>query len=355
MVWMSNLPQAYHDADAPPPMFEEPGESDPTLEIDPWDLRKMQRRQLKRLRLAFVLTAVVCFALGGLFMRWRYKRQQVIVSINGRVITKDEFVHRMEVASGTATLQHMIDEIVQDQYARKMSVNVTPQEFDARYKTISSLPDFPAYLGSTHQSVDDVQRALRTEMMLNKITARKVSVSEADVALYYQVMSDKHNAFARFYTPPRVTIAVIATADRARILQARQELDHGARFEDLAARYSEDAGSKARGGEAPPITFGRTPYHKVPQVEAQLFAMRVGEVIGPIQIGSRWNLVFCREQEPEIIQSRKDVDYECRVGAMMARLSPATASQIHADYLAFRRSAIVRSFQPEYMTFIGGN
>jgi parvulin-like peptidyl-prolyl isomerase len=324
------------------------------IEVDHTTQRRAAQRRRTLTALAFLATALSCLALGGFLARQRYKAQKVIASVNGRIITEDEFLHRMEIVSGSQTLHRITNEILQDQYAKKRGVTVSQAELDARYQQISSMPDFPAYLADTHQSGLDVLNQLRMEMILNKIVALQVKPSEADVATYYRVMTDPTNPDARFYTPPRVTIAVITTGSHTNILKAKQALDQGARFEDLVATYSQDKVGKKNGGVLAPITRGRTAYSKAPGMEALLFGMKVGEVAGPVASGKRWTLIHCLRQEPEVIQPREQVDYECRVGAMMARLPKDMADKIHADYMAFRQSAAIHAFRPEYTKTFSG-
>jgi parvulin-like peptidyl-prolyl isomerase len=324
------------------------------IEVDRPAQRRAAQRQRTLTALAFLATALICLAFGGFLARQRYKAQKVIASVNGRIITEDEFMHRMEIVSGSQTLQSLTNEILQDQYAKKRGVTVTQTELDARYKRISTMPGFPAYLANTHQSDLDVLNQLRMEMILDKIVALQVKPSEADVTTYYRAMTDPTNPDARFYTPPRVTIAVITTGNYANLLKAKQALDQGARFEDLVATYSEDTVGKKSGGVLAPITRGRTAYSKAPGMEALLFGMKVGEVAGPVATGKRWILIHCLRQEPEVIQPREQVDYQCRVGAMMARLPKDTATQIHADYMAFRQSAAIHAFRPEYTKTFSG-
>jgi parvulin-like peptidyl-prolyl isomerase len=347
-------PGAAHDPEEAELPEEEPESIWQANEVDQQVEYGRQRQRRILAALIYLLTVVVCLAIGALWARQRYRAQKVIASINGQIITQDAFMHRMEVVTGSDTLLRMANEMLQDQYAKKMGVTVTQSEVDARYKLLSSKPDFPRYLANTHQSVEDVIYQLRNEMTLNKIIARQVKVREADIALYYRAMSDPRNPKACFYTPPCVSIAVIASRNKERIFKAKQELVNGADFARVAATYSDDRPSKDHGGELPPITRGRTTYSKVPGMEKIIFSMKEGETVGPLACGPVWNLFRCLKQEPEVIQSREQVDYECRVGAMMARLPKSTAAQIHADYLKFQQSAMMHAFRPEYIKVFGG-
>jgi parvulin-like peptidyl-prolyl isomerase len=348
---MMNPANDSDDADLPEDQQDEIWDDD---EIDLIAERKAQQRRRYFTVLGFLFTLIIGLSVGALWMRQRYKAQKVIVSINGQIINQDDFVHRMEMASGSTTLQRMANELLQDQYAKKLGVTVTKSEVDARFKQLSSRPDFPQYLANTHQGVEDVLNQLRMELTVNKIVSREVTVTDSDVALYYKLQTDKNNPQARFYTPPRVTIAVITTRNKERIQKAKQELDHGTDFEAIAAAYSDDLTSKDHGGELPPITRGRTVYTKIPGLEKVIFGMKVGETIGPVPFGPLWSIIRCLKQEPEVTQSRDQVDYECRVGTMMSKLPKSTAARIRSDYIKFQQNANIHTFRPEYKMVFGG-
>src|SRR5579871_5721945 len=185
-----------NDTDLPDPLEAEEDEVWDD-EIDLIEERKAQKRRRYFTVFGFLLTLIVGIAIGVLVMRQRYKAQQVIVSINGQVISQFDFVHRMEVAAGPQTLQRMANEMLQDQYAKKLGVIVKKDDVEARYKQVSSKPGFPQYLANTHQSVEDVFNQLRMELTVNQIVGKQVSVTDADVARYYKEQTDKSNPQSR--------------------------------------------------------------------------------------------------------------------------------------------------------------
>jgi foldase protein PrsA len=323
-------------------------------EVDMYEERKAQQRRRYLTILGFLLTLIFGLTIGALVTRQRYKAQKTIVTINGQIITQDDFVHRMEIASGAQTLQRMANEMLQDQYAKQLGVAVTQAEVNARYNQMRSRPEFAQYLANTHQSPEDVMNQIRLELIVNKIVGKNVPVTDAEVDRYYKEQIDRNNPQARFYTPPRVTIAVITTRNKERVLKAKRELDQGQDFTSVAAAYSDDMTSKDHGGELQPITKGRTIYSKIPGLEKLVFGMKVGEQIGPIPFGPLWSIIRCLKQEPEVILSREQVDYECRVGAMMAKLPKSTAARIRSDYITFQQKASIHTFRPEYKMVFGG-
>lgn len=321
---------------------------------DPIAEQKEQRRRRIYTIFSYVLTLVVGLTVGTLVTRQRYHAMKAIVSINGQTINEDGFVHRMEVASGRQTLERLANEMLQDQYAKKLGVVVTKEEVVARYRDLSSRPEFPQYMATTHQGPEDIANDIRLELTVNKIVGRNVTVTDAEARNYYKQQTDKSNPQARFYTPPKATIQVITSRDKSRVLAAKAELDRGADFNSVAAKYSDDLTSKDHGGELPPLVRGRTVYSRIKGLEEVVFDTKTGEQRGPIQFGPLWSILRCVKQEPDSVVPYDKVQYECRVGAMMSRLPPGTAKAIRDNYIKFQQSAVIHTFRPEYKMVFGG-
>lgn len=323
-------------------------------EIDPIAERREERRRRHLTILSYVLTLVVGLTVGTLVTRQHYHAMEVIVSINGQTINEDAFVHRMEVVAGRQTLERMANEMLQDQYAKKLGVVVTRDEVKARFKDLSNRPEFPQFMANTHQGVEDITNNIRMELTVNKIVGRDVTVSDTDIRNYYKQQTDKNNAQAKFYTPPKVTIQVITSRDKSRVLAAKAELDKDADFNGVAAKYSDDLTSKDHGGELPPITRGRTIYSHIKGLESIIFNLKPGEQRGPLQFGSLWCVLRCLKQESESTMPYDKVQYECRVGAMINKLPASTENTIRENYIKFQQSANIHTFRPEYKMVFGG-
>jgi peptidyl-prolyl cis-trans isomerase D len=110
----------------------------------------------------------------------------------------------------------------------------------------------------------DEHEAVKVELTAiiprNVVPDSAVTVSDQEVAKYYQAHQDEFNrprtAFLSFVALPRVAVASDTAATRTRADSARREILGGALFADVARRESADSASAAKGGDLGEWTKG---------------------------------------------------------------------------------------------------
>ena len=130
-----------------------------------------------------------------------------------------------------------------------------------------------------HDSAAMTYVALRPEM----IPDNEVSVSDAEIREYY----DKHRkelerpgrAVVSVVEIPRAVTAADSATARQRVLTLRNEIQGGAKFEDVAKRESADSASGAQGGSLGKYVKGSG---FVAPFEQAAFALRPGELSQPV-------------------------------------------------------------------------
>jgi peptidyl-prolyl cis-trans isomerase SurA len=91
------------------------------------------------------------------------------------------------------------------------------------------------------------------------------------------------------------------TDARNRLLQLKERIDNGVKFDELARLHSEDA-SASKGGDLGWINPGDT----VPDFEKAMNALKVGEVSDPIQSPFGWHLIQVLERrDQDVTQERQ--------------------------------------------------
>ena len=95
----------------------------------------------------------------------------------------------------------------------------------------------------------------------NAVPDSAVPVTDAEVEAYYRAHGDDfkrpETAYLSYVLVPRALSAADTAAAKQRIDAIRAELAGGAKFEDVARRESQDAGSAARGGDLGTWTKGQ--------------------------------------------------------------------------------------------------
>jgi peptidyl-prolyl cis-trans isomerase SurA len=88
---------------------------------------------------------------------------------------------------------------------------------------------------------------------------------------------------------------------RSRLLQLKERLDNGAKFEDLARQYSDD-GSASKGGDLGWVNPGDT----VPEFEKAMNALKPGEISQPVQSPFGLHLIQVLERrDQDVTQERQ--------------------------------------------------
>jgi parvulin-like peptidyl-prolyl isomerase len=183
-----------------------------------------------------------------------------------------------------------------DDYLLKVRTNAaSPEAFDLKVKatglTLAQLRD--------RMVEDQLCRSIRTREITNGIV-----VSDDEVKKFYQDYPDK------FKVPERVRVAhiLISTIDPAtkqtvppekkkekfklaQDLKARAE--KGEDFAALVKEYSEDPGSKSKGGE---YTFRRG--QMVIEFEDAAFSMKVGQISDPVETQYGYHVIKLLEKLP---------------------------------------------------------
>jgi peptidyl-prolyl cis-trans isomerase SurA len=220
--------------------------------------------------------------------------EQVLVNVNGDILTKTEFEQRQvtvlrnrpELANVTPESPELrkaiaevtpqlildaVDELLLIQRGRELGLALGDEQFTSildnikKSNNIESDEQFQAALKQEGMTMTDLRRALERQMLASEAQRRdvvdKISVTEAEARTYY----DAHQQ--DFTTPSEVTLREILIevpvtdrgvnvaeddAAKAEVEEVRKRLLAGEPFPQLAAEHS-DAASKANGGLIGPI------------------------------------------------------------------------------------------------------
>lgn len=154
------------------------------------------------------------------------------------------------------------------------------------------------------QDVHDSAQVSFVAMTPDAIPDASVSVTDDEIRAYYEAnrssLKRSGRAVVSLLTIPRSVTAADTAAARARVLAIRNEIQGGAKFEDVAARESSDTISAANGGSLGRGTKGRF----VEEFERAAFALRVGELSQPVQTQFGLHLIKVDERKGDTVALR---------------------------------------------------
>jgi peptidyl-prolyl cis-trans isomerase SurA len=211
----------------------------------------------------------------------------VVATVNGHAIMRADMDSMYKAQLGQAqgqetspeqadslrlgAVQELIEREIVEQRAAKMNLTATSEEVDARIaemKAPYTEEQFNEKLKASGQTIDDLRRTVRRgltiDKLINKEINSKVTVSDADVANYYNQHKAEYNLIEPRYHIAEIRVTDIpsqqpvnlqgskATTDaeaKKKIQALKNRLDAGEDFGTLAMNYSEDPETSSNGGD----------------------------------------------------------------------------------------------------------
>lgn len=273
--------------------------------------------------------------------------QQVLVKVNGEIITKLGFEQRQvailrqrpEIASGTATdeqlrnalaeitpglILNVVNELLLVHRAKELGYSLSDEQFQTildnirKENQLNSEEDFQKALRQEGLSLSGVRKQIESQMLINRIEqieiVDKISVTDEEAQAYYQKNE------AQFSTPSEVTLreilietprppADINVAENedalARAESVRLRLLSDEPFALLAGQIS-DAPSKANGGLIGPLSVTVLS----PQLLKVIDGLMPGDVSHVIQIDLGYQILKLESRTEEVVSPLEDVRAE---------------------------------------------
>jgi peptidyl-prolyl cis-trans isomerase SurA len=196
-------------------------------------------------------------------------------------------------------LRALIDQEIVEQRAAKMNLTATNEEVNAKFaemKAPYTEEQFQERLKASNQTVDDLKHALRQNLtigkLLNKEINSKITVTDADVANYYNQNKAGFNLRETQFHLAQIQVTDAPSpqpgnlqnskatndVDAKRKIQAlKNRLDSGEDFGTLAMNFSEQPETAPNGGDMGFVGESQM-QHADPAVFAAISKLKAGEV-----------------------------------------------------------------------------
>ncbi len=315
-------------------------------------------RPKNRLKPPLWLVAAGMFILGLLIglavMHQRAHSQTIVVSVNGDPITRDDLFNQMQDAVGAQTVHKMVQNMLQLQFAQKKGLAPTDDQLNAEYLKLSQRPNFAQALAQSGVLESDFKQNLRVQLAETNVITQGVTATDADAQAYYKTQSDPNSPSAQFYRPAEVSLRAIATATEPQAKQALAEIAAQTPFELAATTYSLDT-SKTNGGLLAPLAYGRSPLHRSPALEQRVFALKVGDQIGPVFFSNQWWIFRCQDKAAAATIPYAQVQEQCLTGAKLLKGTALNAKRIQQEFTDFQHSSNLQAFWPQYQKVVAAH
>ncbi|MFN2529448.1 MAG: peptidylprolyl isomerase [Candidatus Baltobacteraceae bacterium] len=215
-----------------------------------------------------------------------------VATVNGQSISKADFDAKLEgspVAKGV--LNQMAQSMLLEQYAKDNKIDVSDAEVDKKLDALKAqygAASFDQLVKQRGMTEEDVKKAIRDNIIVDKAVGSNVRVSDADISKFFQ---KNHAAFDK---PAQFHARHILVPDLRTAQMIEQKLKGGEKFEDLAKQYSQDPGSKDKGGDLGQARSGQM----VPSFEKAAFSQPLNAIGAPVKSPFGYHIIQVLERTP---------------------------------------------------------
>ena len=203
----------------------------------------------------------------------------VIAVVNGEKITKGELLDVMWNWTAPLVLDEYINYKIALQTMKKEGITVTRDEAIERLKANApSGEPLEVIFQRMHQAMDGAIARTETSIGLEKVVAKQSKLTDAEYAGFIKA---RHILVMAMPGNPNTSgdAEQIDQAAKEKIEKILAEIRNGKPFDVAAQEYSDDPGSKQRGGE---LGWFRS-IDMVPEFSEAAFKLKAGEVSEPVK------------------------------------------------------------------------
>jgi peptidyl-prolyl cis-trans isomerase SurA len=216
------------------------------------------------------------------------RNADVMATVNGKAIMKAEMDKAYQAQLGESgqqqqptsvqadslrlnVLRQLIDEEIVEQRATKTNLTATNEEVDAKIaemKAPYTEEQFNEKLKASNHTLDDVKHDIRRSLTFNKLISKeidsKITVTDADVANYFNAHKAEFNLLETQYHLAQIQVTSVPSEQpgnlqnskamndveaKKKIQALKNRLDSGEDFGALAMNFSERAETSSSGGD----------------------------------------------------------------------------------------------------------
>jgi len=281
--------------------------------------RKARSASAERL----VIDRVVAVVNDEILLESELRRRMAPLAADLEAISDARERQRRRKLLGSSALDEMVNEVLILQAAREAKLEVSSDEVDGALEEIkrqnnvddaglAQALELQGYTMSSYRN--DVRKQIMRMRAVNVLVRSRVNVSDEDVRAAYDARRRRSGAISKVLLrhvlialPERPTEQQLRAA-KARAADVVTQARSGADFGELAKTLSDDDATKNEGGELGWIERGSI----ATEWEAIVFAMKKGEVRGPVSGPRGLHVFYVADLERAEMDSFEDMKAQLR-------------------------------------------
>ncbi len=232
--------------------------------------------------------------------------KQVLAKVNGFTLTLQDFENQIKSMPPQLQIALLQNPQLKEQLLDRW-VELTLMAMAGRDAGYQKDP-------AVKKRIEELTNAVLAREFINRNLEGKVSVSDEEIKKYYEAHKDEFKA-EESVKASHILIRVPEGADEKAWKEAkkkaemiRKKLLKGEDFAKLAKEYSEDPGSKNRGGDLGYFSKGRM----IPEFEKAAFSLKKGEISEPVKTSFGYHIIKVEDKKAAGQLSLDEVKDEIR-------------------------------------------
>lgn len=229
---------------------------------------------------AFVLSGVSAFAATTL--------PDTVATVNGEKISKQELTSALIDWNAVQALDQLIMYRLVGQEARKAGVVVTAKaiqaKFDEMKKTLPPGQTFEEMLTRNGLTPGHAFSVMKMQLQTEAVLKKQIKVTPEDLDGFRRA---RHILIRTPYAADPKEKEKNEADAKTKIEQIAKEVKDGLAFDEAAKKYSEDPGSKDKGGDLDYFARGQM----APEFETAAYDLKPGQISDPIKTAYGYHLI----------------------------------------------------------------
>jgi peptidyl-prolyl cis-trans isomerase C len=234
------------------------------------------------------------------------ERENILAQVGSYKLTLEEFENQVQSLPPQLQMALLRNPQMKEQFLDRW-VDITLIAQEARDRKLDQDPEVQA-------KIEDIMNAVLAQEFLHREIEGKVGITDDEIETYYKGHEDE-------FTNPEsvkarhILLKVPEGADDKAWQEAgskaediKKKLENGEDFVELAKKYSDDPGSKNKGGDLGFFTKGRM----VPEFESAAFSLKPGELSDPVKTKFGYHIIEVKEKKAASTKTLTEVQAQIR-------------------------------------------
>ncbi|MGJ7913679.1 peptidyl-prolyl cis-trans isomerase [Neobacillus sp. LXY-1] len=241
---------------------------------------------------------------------------EAVAKVGKQTITRQDWLHQLEIRYGKDVLKEMIDQKVIKEMAEKYGIRISDQEVEREFRLLQATNQ--SFNQNNTYNNKKWKEQIRNSLILEELLTKDVNISDKELRAYYEKNKDLFNVPEVYH----LSQIIVKTNDEAK--KVLKELSQGSSFSATAMESSVDEFSANEGGDIGYISEGDEKYPD--QYITAAKQLKKGAVTKPIKVEQGYAVLKLMSKKSGLKYSYNQVKDEIRRQMALEQLKTSASA-----------------------------